>query len=226
MNRGFTLIEVMVAVALVAIISLLTWQALGTLTASKERFEDEDVLFGEATLALTRMTRELESAFLYSSPNLLGRTPSGEQRTKNVFIGTDEGGQDRLVFVSLSHNRYLQDAKESDQAEVSYFLEPDEEGGLFVLKKREASPPDAEPEEGGETRTVLNHVKELNFRYYDGQKGEYGDGWDSTKVDNLNKLPRAVEVLLVMKDPAAEEEEDRRFLTTVFLEMAPGPNDF
>jgi type II secretion system protein J len=223
------LIEVLVAVALLAIISFLVWQAMGTSTASKERFEKRETVFRGAALALDRISRDLQTAVLYSNVEFLGVSAGGEQMTKSVFIGANNGDQDKLTFNTLSHVRYLKDTKESDLAEVSYFLEPDEDeeapAGLFVLQKRESSPPDAEPEEGGTVTTLLRGVKELNFRYYDKRKVEYGDEWDTTKLDYVNKLPRAVEITLVLQDPI-DEEESIRFSTVALLEMAPGPNDF
>ena len=177
---------------------------------------------------MNRLSRDLQMAILFSNVEFLGVSPSGEQSTKSIFIGVNNGDQDKLTFETLSHVRYLKDVKESDQAEVGYFLEPEEEEGgigLFSLKKREQSPPDAAPEEGGTTLTLLDGVKQLNFRYFDPKKTEFVDEWDSTKIDNLNKLPRAVEITLVMQDPI-DEEGTIRFATVVLIEMAPGPNDF
>jgi type II secretion system protein J len=221
------LIEVLVAVSLLAIISTLVWQAMGISTASKERFEKRETTFRASTLALDRLSRDLQMAVLFSSADLLGVSAGGEQMTKSVFVGTNNGDQDKLIFNTLSHIRYLKDTKESDLAEVSYFLEPEEEGegGFFVLKKRVSSPPDAEPEQGGAAFALLEGVKELNFRYYDPRKGEYGDDWDSTKLDFVNRLPRAVEITLAVRDPN-DEEETVRFSTVALLEMSPGPNDF
>lgn len=226
-EKGFTLIEVLIAITILAIISMLVWQASGTTLASKERFDARYELFQSAGLTLQQMARELESACLYASPNFLGRSGSGEQRIKTVFIGSDEGDQDSLTFDTMTHVRYLKDAKESDQAEVNYFLQPDEESEeeLWILKKREQSPPDDDPKQGGKTSTLFKGIAELNFRYFDSAKGEFIDSWDSSSVDNLNKLPRAVEILMIVQDPR-DAEVRHRFLTTVFLGMAPGPNDF
>lgn len=226
-KNGFTLIEVLVAVTLLAVISLLIFQAMGSSTASKERFEKRETAFRSATLALNRLTRDLAMAVLYSDVELLGVTPSGEQKTKSVFIGTNVGDQDKILFETLSHVRYLKDVKESELSEVGYFLEPEEEGeaGLFALKKRESSPPDDEPEKGGTVMTLLEGVKELNFRYYDPVKEEFGDEWDSTKSDFLNKVPRSVEVTLVIQDPV-DEEATLQFSTVALLEMYPAPNNF
>ncbi len=229
-RAGFTLIEVLIAVTLLAIISLLVWQAMGGAIASKERFEKREMSFRQASLALERISRDLAVAVLYVHPESLGVSESGEQSIKSVLIGVNNGDQDKLTFDTLSHIRYLKDVKESDLAEVSYFLEPGEEReeettGLLVLKKRESSPPDTDPDEGGTVTTLLEGVKELNFRYFDPVRAEYGDEWDTTKLDFASKLPRAVEITLVVADPL-DEENSLRFLTVAMIEMAQGPNDF
>ena len=222
------MIEVLVAVTLLAVISFLVYQAMGTSVSSKERFESKEGAFRGASLVLNRLSRDLAMAVLFADPEFLGLSPSGDQTTKNAFIGANNGDQDRVTFETLSHIRYLKDVKESDLSEVSYFLEPDEDSeaaGLFALKKREASPPDLEPEEGGTVMTLLGGVQSLNFRYFDMAKDEFGDDWDSTKSDYLNKLPRAVEITLVVRDPV-DEEASLRFSTVALIEMYPGPNDF
>ncbi len=227
-ENGFTLIEVLIAVVLLAIISLLVWQSMGSSIGSKDRSEKREGTYRAATLTMDRMTRDLSMAVLFSNLDFLGVSPNGEQMTKSVFIGTNSGDQDQLTFDTLSHVRYIKDVKESDLSEVTYFLEKDtesEQPGLYLLKKREKSPPDANPAEGGTAMTLLEGVKELNFRYYDPAKTEFKDEWDSTKLDNLNKLPRAVEITLVVQDPN-DEEASLRFATLALLEMSPGPNDF
>ena len=65
----------------------------------------------------------------------------------------------------------------------------------------------------------------MNFRYYDNLKDEFVDEWDTTKSDNVNRLPMAVEITLVIADPV-DEDTTLRFSTVAKLGMAPGPNDF
>ena len=229
------MIEVLVSITILAAISILVWQAMGSTIKLKERFEAQDEVFRNASLAMERVARDLRMAFLFSKPEILGLTPSGEQMSKNVFLGADEGENDKVTFNTFSHLRYLKNDKESDQAEVSYFVESglseagesteeEEEVGM-VLKKREQSPPDAQPEEGGKVIPVLAGVKVFNLRYYHIQKDEFVDAWDSAGIDNLNTLPRAVEITLGVQSPV-DEEQVLKFKTVVFLEMAPGPNDF
>lgn len=225
-QKGFTLIEVLIAVVLLAIISFLVYQSMGSAIGSKERFETREQTYRVANIFMDRVTKELATAVLYANIELLGVSPNGEQMSKSVFSGSNNGNQDKLTFDTLSHTRYLKDTKESDLAEVTYFLETQEEGGgLYSLKKRDKSPLDAEPGEKGRVMVLMDGVKEFNLRYYDPVKAEYAEEWDTTKLDYANKLPRAVEITLVLQDPA-DEENELRFMTVALLEMSPGPNDF
>jgi type II secretion system protein J len=225
-QAGFTLIEVLIAVVLLAIISFLVFQSMGAAVGSKERFENRELAFRGANVFLDRFSRELTTAVLYGNVDMLGVSANGEQISKSVFTGANNGDQDKLIFDTLSHTRYLKDSKESDLAELTYWLDPMEEGdGLYVIKRRDKSPPDAEPGEKGKVTVLLEGVKEFNLRYYDAVKTEYKDEWDTTKVDFANRLPRAVEVTLVLQDPG-DEENTLRFSTVALLEMSPGPNDF
>jgi type II secretion system protein J len=225
-EAGFTLIEVLIAVVLLAVISFLVYQSMGFAVGSKERSEHRELAYRGADVFLDRLSRELATAVLYANVDMLGVSANGEQISKSVFSGTNNGDQDKLIFDTLSHTRYLKDSKESDLAELTYWLEPEEEGnGLYVIKRRDKSPPDAEPGEKGKVMVLLDGVKEFNLRYYDPVKTEYKDEWDTTKVDYANRLPRAVEITLVLQDPG-DEENTLRFATVALLEMSPGPNDF
>ncbi|MBI3540648.1 MAG: hypothetical protein HY073_00635 [Deltaproteobacteria bacterium] len=94
------MIEVLVAVTLLAVISFLIWQAMGVSTLSKERFEKKDSLYRAATLSMDRMSRDLQMAVLFTNIELLGVSVSGEQMTKSVFIGANNGDQDKISVSS------------------------------------------------------------------------------------------------------------------------------
>ncbi|MDO8461735.1 MAG: type II secretion system protein GspJ [Deltaproteobacteria bacterium] len=226
-EKGFTLIEVMVSIAILALISIIVWQASGSNMRAKERSEKRDEVFQGVALVMDRMTEELISAYIYSPmAEQNGKSPSGEILSKTTFVGKNGGDQDELSFVSFSHVRYVKDIKESDQEEITYHLEPSKENpGEFALMKRVSSPPDADSTIGGKGYPILDRVKGLSFRYYDSKRQEWFDEWDSAGSDTPNKIPRAVEMTLTVENPE-EGGEPVLFTTIALLEMAPGPNDF
>ncbi|MDO8643948.1 MAG: type II secretion system protein GspJ [bacterium] len=229
-ERGFTLIEVMVSIFILSMIALVVWQATGSNIQAKERAEKRDQVFESASMVLGQMNDELIGAHLYMPQGEeTGKSPSGEILTKTIFLGEDRSEEDALTFSAFSNVRYLKDSKESDQAEISYFLKRSEEGDQYSLMKRTASPPDADPKEGGNEFSILDDVEGLNFRYYDPKRNEWLNEWNSEGIDFLNKMPRAVEISLKVRHPSSDEEgewEPLLFKTVVLLEMAPGPNDF
>lgn len=226
-EAGFTLIEIMVAVGILSIISLILWQSTAVIMQAKVRYEEEDIRTHEALLALTRMADDLSMAYLYQNKAHLGVTGAGEVLSEISFVGKDNGGQDTMNFSSMSHLRYIRDSKETERAEIGYFLKDAvfDEGAGWNLMKRVQSPPDNKPDEGGSEYVVLENVKELTLQYYDADKEDWRSEWDSTSLDYKKKLPRAVEITLVIPDPV-NPEETRTFTTTTLLELAPGPNDF
>ncbi|QQR81972.1 MAG: prepilin-type N-terminal cleavage/methylation domain-containing protein [Deltaproteobacteria bacterium] len=245
-TKGFTLIEILVAISLLAIISILVWQSMYTTTHIKDRSEKLDEGYRRATLTLSKISQDFSMAVIFQSVDLMGVSASGEQMSKSVFMGKDQGDQDEVTFNSFSHLRYIKNVKESELAEISYYLEADpDRSGSYLLKKREVSPPTANPESGhdskgstghspggGTTMTLLDGVKGLNFRYYDFQKADFVDEWDTTKSDYVGKLPRAVEITLTLLPPQDSEEDsdnedsEKKLVTQVFIESAPGPSDF
>ena len=227
---GFTLIEVMVAIAILAMITLLVWQSSAITILSKERYEKEDALMHEMSLVLNRIADDLATAFiLVPTSDFIGRTPAGEVLTKTVFMGQDQGDQDKMTFVGFSHVRYLKDTKECDQAEISYFTEVQADNpGFFNLMKREVSPIDSDPEAGGKKITVVEGIKSFNLRFYDDGRGEWIGEWDSTSLEHPHKLPKAVEIVLTALYPSEEEETEEilTFRTIAFMEMGVGPHGF
>ena len=226
-SRGFTLLEVMVSVAILGFISIGVWQALSGNLRAKERVEKRDEFISSVTLVLERIAEEIQMAFLHSENSpAMGRAPNGEILTKTAFMGRNVGWQDELTFNSFSHIRYQEGAKECDQAEIAYKVVSDPDlPGLWLLKKRDNSPIDAHPEEGGKERALLSRLKVFNLRYYDERKGEWSDEWDTTRLDWAGRLPTSVEVTLKVQDPE-NEEVVWPFKIVASPGLAPGPNDF
>lgn len=228
-DAGFTLIEIMVAVAILTVISLLLWQSSAVIMNAKLRYEEEDIRFQEAVMALTRLSDDLSMSYLYQTQDHLGTSGQGEKLSEIAFVGKDSGSQDSLNFASMSNIRYIAGSHDMERAEISYYLKQteseDEDHAGYDLVKRVQSPPDAEPEEGGLEYVVLENVKEFDLQFYDKDQDQWGSSWDSTSAETNNKMPRAVEIRLVIPDPV-EPDESRTFATTALLEMAPGPNDF
>src|SRR5690606_31674871 len=81
-----------------------------------------------------------------------------------------------------------------------------------------------EPAEDGRIWPLAYGVETFNLRYLDGRTGEWMDEWDTRAADTANRLPRAVQIGLVLLagDPDGDDDDtiEVPYLTTVILEYA------
>jgi general secretion pathway protein J len=161
--RGFTLIEVMIAVSITAIVGAMALGAFQRSSAARQAVADQDERIGGARAALGRMARELSSAFLSEH---FDRRRYRDRPT--VFKGRDGGDRDSVLFATMAHTRSLRDAKESDQSVVEYFVDVDPDApGSYALFRREKVRIDDEPDRGGVRSLLLHHVAGLDVDYWD-----------------------------------------------------------
>ncbi|MBL7684429.1 MAG: prepilin-type N-terminal cleavage/methylation domain-containing protein [Deltaproteobacteria bacterium] len=215
--EGFTLIEVMIAIAILAVIAILVFMSTSQTINSKEDTEKKDNLNHSVNMALNKMVNDLQMSFLLVGPDFLG----SDGRMKTVFKGTE----DKLDFPTLSKMRYYKNSQETDYGEVGYFLQDDpEQSGQKLLMRRESKRIDDKPEEGGVSEPIVDGIKELHFEYYDAQKKEWLKAWDSSQLESANRLPRAVRMTIKVVD--ADSEDPLTFSTMADIRLFKGPIAF
>lgn len=196
-QRGFTLLEVTIAVAITAVMAAMAFGAFRRAAAARDITEEQEERYAGARVALTRMSRELSEAFLsdhYDRKRFPRERPT-------LFRGRRDG----VLFASMSHQRLVRDAKESDQALLEYSVDrdPDFPGGR-ALFRREKVRFDDQPDRGG-SRVVLCHfVKSLELAYWDWSKQEWAPEW-STAPGERPLLPTRVRLKLVLLMPDGRE---------------------
>lgn len=200
--HGVTLVEVMIAVAITAVIGVMVTGAFQRVYAAKDLTEAQDERLTPARVALTRLSRELSEAFLsdhYDRKRF--RDPP------TLFRGKDGGERDDLLFTTMSHERLVRDAKESDQALVEYTVEPDPDlRGELALFRREKAHLDEEPDRGGAKAIVCQHVSSFDVQYWDWTKQQWFREWVTNSAERQSILPTRVKVRLGVKMPDGKEQ--------------------
>ena len=196
-SRGVTLVEVMIAVGITAVIGAMVMGAFQRTYASKELADAQDERYVSARVSLTRIARELSQAFLSDHYD---RKKYREPLT--VFRGKDGGERDDLLFATMSHERLTQDAKESDQSVVEYTVEPDPAlRGENALFRREKPRIDDDPTHGGAKSIVCQHVTTFDVQYWDWKRQEWAREWVTNSAERQSILPTRVKVRLGLKMP-------------------------
>lgn len=216
-RAGFTLLEVVVALAVLALIGLMTFTTISSTLRARDYLEEDDAQNQSARFALARIRRDLELAWL--TPNV-----QAVNSFRTLFVAQNED-PDRLWFATLSHQRLFQDARECDQTEVTYWTEDDPTiDGAQVLLRREAPRIDQEPELGGAPLPLAYGVRTFDVTFLDPTNNEWKEEWDTTGADTASRLPRAARIVLELLGPDADDPEKmvpRTYLTTVILQYGP-----
>jgi hypothetical protein len=180
--------------------------------------ERRDQTVQQARIAMDRLRRDLTLAYLTKNVGAVNTY-------RTIFVGQDNGADDRAWFASLSHLRLYKDARECDQTEITYWTEPDPNAeDARVLLRREGPRIDHEPEKDGVIQPLAYNVRAFDIRYLDSTTNEWKESWDTTGADTPNRLPRAALVTLTLLAPDPEDEERMReesFVTTVLLAYGP-----
>lgn len=200
--RGFTLMEVMVAVAITALMGTVVAMAFQTGITAKDTVETDADRYRQVRVAMNRMAREIGSAYVSDRFDLKRFRDQNDRPTNFV------GERDKLMFTTFSHQRLYTDVKESDQAVVEYFVEASTDraaSGRQDLKRRVNPNVDDRMDRGGTTDTLFEGVKGLEFEYWNSEKKEWDDEWDTRRTELKAILPTRVRVTVTAVDETGKE---------------------
>jgi general secretion pathway protein J len=210
---GFTLLEILVATAILGIVLSAIYGVLSRAIYAKNHSEDRADLYAAGRETVLRMADELEGAL---PPNPLGNIG---------FIGVT--GSDRVptdaVQFDVVIRRVFSTAKgRGGRALVSYSLDPlKDTPNLYALRRQEQllTDPAQDDQNGDDTGNgegdtppppaasaayLIDRVAGLRLRYLDPETGDWTDSWDTTVErpgqQGLPSLPGAVEITLFLAD--------------------------
>lgn len=220
-SRGFTLIEVLISIAILAAITSLLFGAFSALKRSKDGLSRVQDRQREGRLAMARITRELQSAYLSA------HIPLNQALLVQKTIFKSERGTpaDRLDFTAFANRRLDRDSHVSDQCELSYFGSSNPDGsGTTDLVRRVDTELDLEPTKGGKVEVLATDIDLFDLQYLDATTGQWQENWDTTQsTGQPDRLPLQVRVILVLNG-GARSGSDRsrgtiRLVTKVGLHM-------
>ncbi|MCS6914784.1 MAG: type II secretion system protein GspJ [Myxococcales bacterium] len=212
---GFTLIEILVAVGIVASVAVLVWGSFQQAHRARRTVEAKMSRYRAARIAMDRMIRDISMAYL--SNNVV---PGTEQTPRTFFDGVRKTDVDELRFSYFGHQRLYADAKEADTAAVSYFgLRDKQDPRRIHLMRRETRRLQADRFENiaGETDLLCDDVVRLELSYYHPDRREWLETWQTTQADGFpGRLPSKVRIRLVIHD---DQGEELAFLTETRIAM-------
>jgi prepilin-type N-terminal cleavage/methylation domain-containing protein len=220
--RGFTLLEVLVSVAILAIIMAAIYSAYTTNVEAIQIARENGQVHQTARIVLDRITKDLQSALV--------ETGSLSERNRFGFVGRDQEKDgkrmDRVDFATLTYLSLSERSPAVDLCEVGYrVVEDPEQPEILVLMRRQkilVSIPEDDASlsegfgEGGSEQELARNLAEFKITYEDA-RGEALDGWSTEETNSNSALPVLVRVRLVLRDVLDREHV---FTTAIHPELA------
>lgn len=192
-EEGFTLIEILLAVSLIAMMAALVFGSLymttNAIEAARATSVDEQIV--RRTLSL--MTDELAVS---------------ESRAIGPWMGINDqrDGQpaDSVAFLTMGQFRGADSAKDTELVRIVYTREGDR---LLRFSRRNLY---SLTDESVEKIELATKVKGFNVRYYDGKSQLWRDEWDSRGRPGI---PKAILIELTLLQGKAEPLTVRQWVT-------------
>jgi general secretion pathway protein J len=217
--RGFTLLELLIAIAILASISLIIYGAFAGMKNTRDGLQRVSDRYREGRIAMSRISQELQSAYLSA------HMPINAQLAvvQTAFIGTRGTPADRVDFNSFAYRRLDRDAHESDQAEISYFGASDpKKEGVTDLVRRVSPRLDLDPQKGGRVEVLATDIDLFDLQYLDALTGQWTETWDTRQaLGQSGRVPLQIRILLVLnggqRSAAGRGRETVRLISKVAL---------
>ena len=206
-SRGFTLLEILIAIAILAVVMTTIYAAFsGTLTVIKE-LDDDSRAYSMARMTLDRMNRDLSSLQRFEDGIFL--------QSQKSTMGSREFGT--LAVWSAAHLAFGEDELSGSPSSIAYFVKEDKNGGFSLWRSdvAETRPSPDQKADGGVI--ICQNLQAINFKFYDEGGQEYSS-WDTASLSDTQKgkPPVLVQIELVLAN-ARDVEKPYRFITRIFL---------
>jgi general secretion pathway protein J len=204
-RRGFTLMEIMIAMFILAVVISLVFGSLDGVLGSADHVNAQSDLLEMGQSGMDRIAADLNALHIMAYPRYQPPEIGGdEQEALYRFEGEalSMGGRQfaKMRFTSLAHLPLNHDAREGIAEIVYYMLESEDDG--YTLRRKDNLYPYPEFEEDENDPIVCEQVQAFEVLYFD-QEGRETEDWDSQSSDVEYATPVAVAIKLAVGDEDA-----------------------
>jgi general secretion pathway protein J len=200
-SSGFTLIEVMLALAILAFLTTIMWGSFSKMARDKKALEASQERLHTVRVALMRMSRELEMAYLSENQDTsLAYKPT-------FMVGSSQAAVDDMSFSAFAHQRLRGGLAEGDTSVITYYgaRDPDDPRVTNLMRREtrrlQAEDPATLP---GEAYVLCPDIASVKYSFYDFRKKEWEREWNTNTV-GADFLPSHIRITLTVIDEKGRE---------------------
>ncbi len=218
-RSGFTLLEILVAMAILGIVVTTVLGSFNMVFSTTERLDTGAALFEMGKSALGQITADLENVFILARPFY---KPPGVSDPPDPyrFLGTVEAaGGTRFASLQMSSRSHVPlepAARESGIAQIVYYVQTRRDG-VAVLRRADHLFPYPRFEENSLDPALCANVKSLAFTYIAGD-GTESESWDS----DADRYGHATPAMVLVRLEIGSGDETALFQTAVRLPFVRG----
>ena len=202
-QAGMTLIEVMIASAIMVIMMALAWRTISNTNDARRNFGKYQERNHELRMALGRAVNDFEAAYLSRNEDANASHP------RTMMIGKSGSKIPEVRFSTLGHRVLWADANESEQTVIQYLQRnnPDKPGKIDWIRREQRRPSNEPPDDlPSEYDILLSDVTEAKLEFWNWKNIEWQDTWDTTQSDGQKgMLPSRVRITVTTQDPSGKD---------------------
>ena len=204
-NKAFTLIEMLIAMALISLIVTMVYGSYAATSHSLEVYSGRMACWERGHLVLRLMARQLRGAYVPPSEATSARRVSdpNSRRTVQTAVFRAEPFKPSGEVLDFTTANGLGDSTSLSRVTYRY----DRSGGVLYVHCRSFARRLADSRDRLEWRPVLREIGNLELNFYDGR--QWQPAWDSSET---RRLPQAARIAFAVTD---NNGRVHRYRTTV-----------
>ncbi len=202
-QNGFTLIEIVLAISILATIGMLTINILTNQIETREKVTAHNSVQHAINMAMDKIYSDIQSSYI-SNPNDLNSLNLSVRAMSPKFSYKNES----LILAVQNFKSLLGNSNQSNLAFVRYYIRPNSKDSKRLELVRVVDTDMVENIENsgvGFQEVVVPDLKSFSLEFWNGN--EYQKEWDSTANDSQGKLPKLVKIHLETFFPESSAEK-------------------
>jgi len=211
-QAGFTLIEIVISVGIIASLSLYAVAAMSNQIETRNRLQQSNEVVHSAHSAMMRLTEDLRHAYILPQNDEQAAKSNSDLIGRPMFVLNQNP---RLLFMSQAHSSLIANRAESNIAYVQYLVCPDSSISSKVCKSQGESGSSTkqlvrvvdpsvkkisdDATLDGVSQVLVNDLKEFKVSAWNGQ--DFLKDWNTERSDFGRRLPKMVKIELTVFTP-------------------------